>query len=154
MTSQAGMTCFFEQSGTYQICLVAYNNIPGCADTTCKSIIVEENTEIVFVVPNVFTPNIDGNNDNFVVQLIGADLLKELKAEIFNRWGQLVSSSHVDVQSFGEMASSLAMTELVFWDGYTSSAAQAPEGTYFYVISYTTIDGEVKSEKGRLTLLR
>ena len=76
-----------NNSGTYEVCLVAYNNILTCANTICKSINDEENTEIVFVVPNVFTPNNDGDNDNFVVQLTGVDLLKELKVEIFNRWG-------------------------------------------------------------------
>ena len=75
----------FLNSGSFQTCLVAYNNLPTCADTICKTIIVD--TEISFVIPNVFTPNFDNDNDNFVIQLTGDSLIKELKVAIFNRWG-------------------------------------------------------------------
>jgi len=141
-----------NSSGTYQVCLVAYNNLPQCADTLCQTIVITD--EISFVIPNVFSPNGDGNNDNFVLQLTGAALLKSLKAEVFNRWGQLVVSVEFGGINLGEIASSLAMTELVIWDGRTTTAAIAPEGTYFYVLTYTTTNDEVKSEKGSLTLFR
>jgi gliding motility-associated-like protein len=147
----------FDSSGTYQVCLVVYNNIPVCADTICKTIIVEEfeDTTITLIIPNVFTPNADGNNDNFVIQLTGTSLIKNLKAEVFNRWGQLVANSEFQVQGLkSKIVSSLAMTELTLWDGYTTAAEKVPEGTYFYVISYETIDGEIESKKGSVTLLR
>ncbi|PCJ23096.1 MAG: hypothetical protein COA97_12375 [Flavobacteriales bacterium] len=55
---------------------------------------------------------------------------------------------------FGSAQGALAMTELVIWDGRTTAGAAALEGTYFYVITYTTLDDEVKTEKGSVTLLR
>jgi gliding motility-associated-like protein len=143
-TSNCGFSYTFDSAGTYQVCLVAFNNIPTCADTICQTIIVED--EISLIIPNVFTPNGDGNNDNFVIQLTGASLIKELKAEVFNRWGEIVQSKKFKVESFNQ--------QFTLWDGRTTAAALAPEGTYFYVISYETLDGEVKSEKGSITLLR
>ena len=148
MTAQAGMNCLFEQSGTYQVCLVAYNNVPTCADTICQTIIVED--EIGLLIPNLFTPNGDGKNDAFVISVFGINLLESLKAEVFNRWGMLVNK-----REFGnDIASSLAKTELVIWDGRTTAGAELPEGAYFYVVSYTKKTGETTIEKGSLTLLR
>lgn len=142
----------FDSSGTYQVCLVAYNNLPHCADTICKTIIVED--EISLIVPNVFTPNGDNENDNFVIQLNGAALIKSLKAEVFNRWGQLVNSVEFSVMSDGHTQHSTPHAQYSLWDGYTTAAALVPEGTYFYVISYETLDEEVNIEKGSITLLR
>ena len=150
MTAQAGMNCLFEQRGTYQVCLVAYNNVPTCADTICQTIIVED--EIGLLIPNLFTPNGDGKNDAFVISVLGINLLESLKAEVFNRWGMLIKSSAFGVGN--EIASSLAKTELVIWDGRTNAGAELPEGAYFYVVSYTKKTGETTIEKGSLTLLR
>ena len=148
----------FEDGGTFEICLLAYNNIPVCGDTACKTISITPNSgvdSLVFVVPNVFSPNHDGNNDNFVLQVQGVNLLEKIEVEIFNRWGMLVQGLKFDVESLnGQIASSLAMTELVLWDGTTTSGTQVPEGTYFYVVSYTKLSGESESLKGSITLLR
>jgi len=105
-------------------------------------------------IPNVFSPNGDGSNDNFVIQINGASLIKELKVEIFNRWGMLVQSSEFGGANLSEIPAFAGKTELVVWDGRTTAAALAPAGTYFYNITYTTLDDKVKSEKGSVTLLR
>ena len=117
-----------------------------------KDVIIDE---INLVIPNVFTPNGDGNNDNFTIKITGANLIKELKVEIFNRWGMLVQSSRFDVKSLASaVVSSPSGLGAVIWNGRTTAASLAPEGTYFYVITYTTTNDEVKSEKGSVTLLR
>jgi len=157
----------FEDGGTFEICLLAYNNIPVCGDTACKTISITPNSgvdSLVFVVPNVFSPNHDGNNDNFVLQVQGVNLLEKIEVEIFNRWGQEVGSRKTEVRSgipaFAGMTGGGGMTELVIWDGRTTSGTPVPEGTYFYVINYTKIPasagmtGEVESLKGSVTLLR
>lgn len=138
----------FDSAGTYQVCLVAFNNLPRCADTICKTIIVED--EISLIIPNVFTPNFDGDNDNFVIQLSGVENIKKLSAEVFNRWGMLVVSN----QFVSSQLSVTSNQQLTIWNGYTTAAAQAPEGTYFYVITYQTLKGVVESKKGSVSLLR
>ena len=137
---------FFTEGGTYEVCLIAYNNQPQCADTSCKTIFIDPNEEISLFIPNVFTPNGDNENDNFIIQLIGATYLESLRVQVFNRWGQEVAGSKFDVQSL--------VSEAVIWNGTTNAGAAASEGTYFYVITYTTKAGETVSEKGTVSLLR
>ena len=137
---------FFTEGGTYEVCLIAYNNQPQCADTSCKTIFIDPNEEISLFIPNVFTPNGDNENDNFIIQLIGATYLESLRVQVFNRWGQEVAGSKFDVQSL--------VSEAVIWNGTTNAGNKASEGTYFYVVSYTTKLGETVTEKGSVTLLR
>lgn len=70
------------------------------------------------VIPNVFTPNRDGDNESFAIEVTGAfDDCSSF--EIYNRWGQRIySASHLPFS----------------WDGYTLSGDPVSEGTYFYVI--------------------
>jgi len=134
----------FEQSGSFETCLIAYHNIPRCADTLCKTVIVTD--EINLIIPNVFTPNGDNNNDLFVLQITGANLIEALNVEVFNRWGEVVNVTNF--QSFNNFS------EFSVWDGRTSAGSIASEGTYFYVINYTTINDKTETLKGSLTILR
>lgn len=114
----------FADTGTYPVMLVV-TNTEGCTDTIIIEMIVI--TEIV--VPNVFTPNGDGFNDNFVVQYL-AELYPNSKLYIYNRWGKRVYKSE-NYQND--------------WDGEKHS-----EGTYFYTLFVS--DGTEKN--GTITLLR
>ncbi|MDT8413678.1 MAG: gliding motility-associated C-terminal domain-containing protein, partial [Vicingaceae bacterium] len=145
---------FFTEGGTYEVCLIAYNNQPQCADTSCKTIFIDHNENVSVFIPNVFTPNGDNENDNFVVQVLGVNLLENLEVEVFNRWGQEVGSRKWEVGSLGELPVFSGMTELVIWNGKTTAGNKASEGTYFYVVNYTTKQGETVTEKGTVSLLR
>ncbi|MDP1743973.1 MAG: gliding motility-associated C-terminal domain-containing protein, partial [Bacteroidota bacterium] len=90
----------------------------------------------VFVIPNIFTPNGDDMNDIYTIQGIG---LKTRDAEIFKRWGEKMTEWH---------------TTNGGWDGRTASGLEASEGTYYFIMNATGIDGEVYFEKGAFTLLR
>jgi|TARA_R110000782_G_scaffold259894_2_gene350932 gliding motility-associated-like protein len=83
--------------------------------------------EMEIIIPNIITPNNDGRNDIFQLNF------PFLKAEIYNRWGQRLFESKNDA----------------FWDGRTTSGAEAPEGTYYYII--TTKE---ETHKGFIQLLR
>lgn len=119
--------------GSFTACLIADNGA-GCSDTACSVIDVFINS--VFVIPNVFTPNGDNINDVFAVQGKG---LKTMDANIFNRWGEKEYEWH---------------TTNGGWDGRTSSGVPAPDGTYFFMIKATGIDGKEYEEKGSFTLIR
>lgn len=119
--------------GLFDICLVAVNSA-GCMDTACVSIDVYINS--TFVIPNVFTPNDDGTNDVFTVDAIG---LESMDAEIFNRWGQKEYEWH---------------TTNGGWDGRTASGVPAPDGTYYFIMRATGIDGKEYKEHGSFSLIR
>ena len=99
---------------------------------SCNTAII---TEPVVVISNVFTPNVDGKNDLFIVS---GDGVKTVGMKIYNRWGQIVFETSQKNQG---------------WDGRTNSGKKVPEGTYFYIIDVETT-ANTKTYTGSLTLLR
>jgi len=101
----------------------------------------------IFEVPNVFTPNGDGANDEFRLRLYS---VKSYSVKIFNRWGRLVYEFEESDVSPGldNRKSSKG------WDGKISGKLATP-GTYFYVVEAEGREEEGKhyTEKGALTLL-
>lgn len=117
--------------------------ISAGASTGCDSVVVlnltYEECPVDVVIPNVFTPNGDGNNDAFVV--VGTNL-ESVTGEIYNRWGHQMFSWNSVLGS---------------WDGRTISGAEAVEGTYFYIVKYSYYDKGVLVEavkKGSVVLFR
>lgn len=120
----------FRTPSIYNVMLIATNN-NLCPDTATSTLIVYQ-----LVVSNVFTPNGDGNNDYFAINTIG---LSSLGMEIYNRWGiKLYESNALDGK----------------WDGYNSNGKLSDDGTYYYIVHASGIDGKVYTEKGFVTLIR
>ena len=89
-------------------------------------------------VPNVFTPNLQGENNRFRI-FCNQDILSA-KVEIFNRWGEKICR-------FDGLKES--------WDGkYNGIPCQ--QGTYVYKIAYTTTDTPYSENIlfGSITLVR
>lgn len=94
------------------------------------------NCGINLEMPNVFTPNNDHANDNFIPK--NANGISNASLSIFNRWGQLLFQT----------------TDLTKgWDGKINNN-DSPAGTYYWIFSYTTIKNENKTLNGFLTLTR
>ncbi|MCI5057533.1 MAG: PKD domain-containing protein, partial [Flavobacteriales bacterium] len=79
----------FEEVGVHDVRLVVANNL-GCRDTTRTKVFVITNS--VVYVPNTFTPNGDGYNDEFgpVGEGFGTE---NFEMYIFNRWGDPIYST-------------------------------------------------------------
>jgi len=92
--------------------------------------------ETYVIIPNIFTPNGDGINDEFI---LNTSNMESLSATIFNRWGQTI------YEWKGVNGS---------WDGYTKASQEATEGTYFYLIIGVDNLGEKFEYKGSLVLDR
>ena len=106
----------YTAAGTY-IAILAVSNSNGCWDTIKMTIEVSD--EFMVIVPNVFSPNTDGTNDVFYINSKG---LKELDAEIYDRWGLKMYEWH---------------TIKGGWDGFTAAGLPASDGTYYYIITLT-----------------
>jgi gliding motility-associated-like protein len=76
----------YATEGIYCVTLIATNS-GKCSDTTSNCITVEPDK---IIIPNVFTPNGDGNNDFFVVKNLQ---LGKAPIKIYNRWGKIVFES-------------------------------------------------------------
>ncbi len=89
-------------------------------------------------VPNAFTPNSDGLNDEFAPNLQHTQLLVSM--EIFNRLGKLVfSTKNINHK----------------WNGkYEDSGQDAVQDVYMYRINYTCDDGNNYTKRGDLMLMR
>lgn len=110
---------------------VTYNH--GCTVTATAQIHVPGHPPTF--VPNAFSPNSDGNNDIWSINGPG---IKDVKALLFNRWGEKVFESNEQSQG---------------WDGYYKGELQEP-GVYVYVVDVVYLNGETATQKGSLTLIR
>jgi gliding motility-associated-like protein len=97
-------------------------------------------------VPNVFTPNGDGVNDEFVVQFWS---MQSIEISIFNRWGKRVHYwKSGDVRGFDD-----AYIETV-WDGRIMGGRYASPGVYYYDVVGYGRDGEKRKKHGFVHLFR
>lgn len=125
-----------ETSGGYTIMLVASNDA-GCVDTTYGYVKVRE--ELIFYVPNTFTPDGDQfNNTFFPVFTSGYDVFN-YELLIFNRWGEMIFESH---------------NTDIGWDG-TYKGAMVQDGTYTWKIKVKVKDyDEHKQFVGHVNMIR
>jgi len=121
----------FTEAGEYEVKLMV-SNTNLCKDSNTISISVSESS---LLVPNVFTPNGDGQNDQFRVAYKS---IISFEAWVYNRWGRKVFYWN-DPQKG--------------WDGNISGKKATP-GPYFYVIKATGSDGVKYLKKGDINLLR
>jgi len=99
-------------------------------------------------IHNAFTPNGDGINDFFSIQHIEDPCYVSNKVEIYNRWGVLVyEANNYDNESVVFVGVSNGRATV-------NQSAELPTGTYFYIIEWTTSDGETVSKQGYLYLSR
>ncbi|MBX2949668.1 MAG: PKD domain-containing protein [Crocinitomicaceae bacterium] len=125
-----------EQGGNYTITLVASTN-EGCRDTAV--ITIELLDELIFYIPNTFTPDGDIYNQTFQPVFTAGYDKYDYILYIFNRWGEMIFESH---------------DASVGWDG-TYGGTKCQEGTYTWKIEVKTLlSDERKSFVGHINLLR
>lgn len=113
--------------------LIVQNN-HGCFDTTTQKIEIPNSCYIT--VPNAFTPNGDGLNDQLYP--LAAYKATDLLFRIYNRVGQLVFETRDWTRR---------------WDG-RFKGQPADLGTYAWILTYTNIDtGKRVTQKGTTILL-
>jgi gliding motility-associated-like protein len=107
-------------AGIYSVTVTDAN---GCS-LTLEDRKISEKYPIIRV-PNAFSPNNDGINDDF--NLVYECSVQKIEIVIYNRWGQVIYSSN-DIE--------------MKWDG-TFKGQMVPSGNYPYTIAFTTIfEGE------------
>ncbi len=117
--------------GTYTVIVM---DSKGCIDTLTAFLDICPLDSIF--IPNVFTPNGDGKNDQFFIYTEG---YKSLHVDIYDRWGLLI-------YTWDDVAKG--------WNGKTKGGSDAPSGTYYYVMTGEKSTGEINNQAGFLQLLR
>ena len=127
-------TAIYKVPGVATVELTVYNG--ACTDAYSLPIIIKKiDTTSVTKLPNVFTPNGDGDNDEFMISVKNA---KTLHLTIFNRWGNIVYE--------------ITDTSPT-WDGKINGYL-ADEGVYFYVYTVETQSGVPIKGNGYIQLVR
>lgn len=130
-TSDANPIYTYQDSGVFRASMIVYT-ANGCTDTAYIEIDVNE--YVPLFIPNIFSPNGDGQNDAFKFQ-INPNEISSFKAQIFDRWGK-------KVVEFGSLTDT--------WDG-----GNYPAGTYYWVIEATKKDGtEFKPGTGFFKMIK
>ena len=78
--------------GEYNIRLMAISNGQNCTDVAVRKVVIPE--ELIYYVPNTFTPNGDANNNTFQPVFTSGYDPQDYTFMVFNRWGDLVFESH------------------------------------------------------------
>lgn len=128
------LTLAYSQNvlGTRKYRVTAYKT--GNTSITSTSNTVEVVPYMSIYIPNSFTPNGDGLNDDFGAY---GEAINDFTMRIFNRWGQIVFESANAAQR---------------WDG-TYDGVKVPQGSYVYKVSAIGISGNREVKKGTVTVV-
>ena len=124
----------YLDTGTYLVSLTVVTD-HGCEDFVRRQVIIDP--DFMFYVPNTFTPNNDGRNDEFRGYGLGVKW-DTYTLWVYNRWGEEIFYSN-DIEHP--------------WDG-VYKGMQAPDEVYVWKIELYDLLGEHHTYRGRVTLLR
>lgn len=119
---------------------VTVTTVEGCVKTDTLEVLIYIG-KIVYV-PNVFSPNNDGSNDNFTI-FADAGVRDVNFLRVFTRWGQLIY----------ERSDFVPNNLSEGWDGRINDRP-APSGTYVYHTEVVLFDNRVVQLRGEVHLLR
>ena len=128
------ISSIYNEEGIYAVILTAFNQL--CSDTYTLEIDANLVGDPSVFVPNVFSPNQDGTNEQFIIQ---TENVASIEIIILNRWGNVMAT--IESLDLG-------------WDGTSASGNEATEGVYFYKYNAVGINGQELSGHGFLTLVR
>ena len=112
-----------------------------CGEAVDNINVVYDECDGLFI-PNAFTPDFDGINDEFVPYSDG-DFKQIVQFDIYTRWGELIFSKSGNVTDLRDFK----------WDG-TYKGKPVPTGVYVYVLDVIFKDDSVQLFKGDVSLIR
>ena len=142
-----GVTYKWENgsSSTYQLfttnrkAILITKDTNGCTAVDTLEVRFQDCSELDLRLANVFTPDADGKNDEWVIGYAGWD---KIDVKIINRWGQWVTTYSLPKDGH--------------WNGKAKGDFVAmPAGTYFYFIEcWDEETRETKTVTGSINLIR
>lgn len=112
-------------------------NLVGCTDTISKQVSIKNSP--VFYIPDAFTPNGDGLNDQFIHSSHDFEE-SSFEMYIYSRWGDLVFETQ-DIH--------------LYWNGkHYQTSEELPDEVYSYIIFISDLYGDRHKFTGGITLYR
>jgi gliding motility-associated-like protein len=117
--------------------MLAANNANNCPDTAYLTVVVED--QLIFHVPNSFTPDGDEFNNMFEPVFYSGFDPQSYTLLIYDRWGEILFESHNVEQG---------------WNG-TYHDGIVKEGTYVWFIQFKdSMSDKKRTYNGHVTLLK
>lgn len=129
----------FSAPGKYVLQMTVTDTLCGTSEVVEKEVIVSDGSGAGIEVPNVFTPNGDGSNDQFrPIGINPYSTYGKYHLKVFNRWGtEIFVSSEPEAGWNGD------------WD-----RSPLPEGVYFWVLRFENACGTAYQNEGFVHLMR
>lgn len=126
----------YSDTGTYTVLQIVSGPNGACPDTAFGEVVISP--ELLVWIPNTFSPNGNGMNDEFIPVFSDVSYVNEFEMMVFDRWGNLIYKT-VDPNTG--------------WDGkYKNNRAQ--EDTYIYKVTITDINGMAWNFIGHVNVIR
>ncbi len=139
MSSENSFSYTYKEAGNYKVELNV-TSLNGCENTDTITIIVVVPPSEMSEIPNTFSPNGDGINDELRFSMKS---IAQIEAKIYNRWGKNVCTWQTPSEAEAG------------WDGrIKSSNREAEAGVYYYQIRATGLDGIQYEKTGLIHLFR
>ena len=113
------------------------SDIYNCKDTLVR--LLDVLPEVTYFLPNAFTPNGDGLNDEFKGKGV-LDGINNFKIEIWNRWGTQVFETNNPNHH---------------WNGsFQNRGKVLANGVYVYFVSFKAPRGDLQKIEGIVSLIK
>ncbi|PCJ82150.1 MAG: hypothetical protein COA57_13475 [Flavobacteriales bacterium] len=119
---------------TYYVTVTDAN---ACSGTDSVTVSIIDGEPVVYL-PNIFSPNDDGENDGLYVM---GEQIDYIKLMIYDRWGEKVFETDC------------CCTETCGWDG-TYRGKEMNTAAFVYILEGAFINGDLIDKKGNLMLIR
>ena len=137
-----------DSLGIYQISLIVMDD-NGCSDTTFKQLWIAD--EYWMYIPNSFTPDLDGKNDNFCISYRGVRE-ETFTFNLYSRFSELVYSTN----NINDLKCIYDGGHLINgWDGkHYKTGNDLPMGIYIYEVYFQDSQEWKHQDRGRLFIIR
>jgi PKD repeat protein len=146
--SESPYHTYKDSLARYQVSLIIEDD-KGCTDTTFKQIQITD--DYWMYIPNSFTPDLDGINDNFCISYHG---IREntFTFNVYSRFSELVYSTN----NINDLKCIYSGGKLINgWDGkHQKSGKDLPFGAYIYQIYYQDFEGWKHQETSEIIIIR
>jgi gliding motility-associated-like protein len=125
-------------------CVTVYD-ANKCYDTACVTVRVEQCSNAGYLyLPNAFSPNGDGENDNLEIYHGAKECVKLFYLVLYNRWGEKIYETNDPAFKWNGIYNS----------GLFKNTNQGGTEVYVYYLNAETVDGIKVSKKGNISLVR